>query len=226
MDDAKTQLRFKGVKVPIAVEQRVVANQAERRDEAINGLAYRQTARPQVSIVVSRGEREGDGARLEYFEVPEVPEYATCLRFGADALKHFAEDQIRQAQTLARQLSIQPLGLGRGGTVQVVDPDRRVDDDHGLTVCREAIRTALIEITFPVDASAEPSDVGLRLRLDEQAQRRLDHVPLRLATAGAHRRSHQLIVDLDVRAHRQPSQCVMMNDSYTCVKARNSPVNS
>jgi len=97
MDDAKTQLRFKGVKVPIAVEQRVVANQAERRDEAINGLAHRQTARPQVSIVVSRGEGEGDGARLEYFEVPEVPEHATCLRFGADALKHFAEDQVRQA---------------------------------------------------------------------------------------------------------------------------------
>ena len=50
----------------------------------------------------------------------------------ADALQHFAEDDIGEPKTLAVEFCVQPVRLGILRALEVINPDRGVHDDHAL----------------------------------------------------------------------------------------------
>jgi hypothetical protein len=43
-----------------------------------------------------------------------------------------AEDDVSQSEPLTIELRVEPVCLRTGKAAEAVDPDRRVDDDHGL----------------------------------------------------------------------------------------------
>ena len=51
--------------------------------------------------------------------------------------------------------------------LQVIDPDRGVDYDHGL-IPPNAIRSHFVEIALPLDPPAKASKVSLGVHLDQQ----------------------------------------------------------
>jgi hypothetical protein len=81
VNHSQTQHFFKGVEVPIAVEQRMAVYQAERRNQAVERLAYRSALPPQQTIVPRGSHGEIQAARCKYLEAFELLENSTGFRF-------------------------------------------------------------------------------------------------------------------------------------------------
>lgn len=93
-------------------------------------------------------------SRVDYrddFELEELCLDRGRVPFIAKPLQHFREDDRRQANTLAIQAQIEPLGFRDGDAVEEIDPDRCVDDDQrlGLTASAHGV-----EIAFPLHFAA------------------------------------------------------------------------
>lgn len=65
-----------------------------------------------------------------------------------------------------------------------------------------ACATALVQIAAPPDFSAQAPDLCLSASLDQKPQATLDNGTLGTLAARAHRRPHQVIVDINIRSHR------------------------
>jgi hypothetical protein len=58
-----------------------------------------------------------------------------------------------------------------------------------------------LELSFPMELSAQRPHSSLTTKLSDQAQAFFDHRPLGCVRAGLERRRHELIVDYDIRPH-------------------------
>ncbi len=133
MNDLQSEDVLEGVEIAIAVEQRMRVLETERRDEAIDCLPDGPPASAQAAIVSRSRLRESDAAGVEDLETAKCAKDSSGGGIGRDALEHLAHRQVEQPQTAALRLSIEPLDFGCADAVQVVDPDRRVDDHHVVT---------------------------------------------------------------------------------------------
>ena len=66
VNDGQPKDEFERIVIPIAMKQRMVVAQAERRDEAVDRLPNRVTAPAQPAKVAGRGHGEQGAARLEH----------------------------------------------------------------------------------------------------------------------------------------------------------------
>ncbi len=76
MHDLQIEELLEGIEVAVAVEQCVVVLDAERGDEAVDGLPIGLASRAESSVVARRGGRESDPAGLEELEPAQVAEDA------------------------------------------------------------------------------------------------------------------------------------------------------
>ena len=100
------------------------------RDQNLYGLANCASGLPQPPIVARRFGRERGVDTIDELELEELRLDRCRLAVVAQALQHFGEDNRRQADPLAIQMQIEPLGFRIGDAIQEIDPDRRVDDDQ------------------------------------------------------------------------------------------------
>src|SRR5262245_61927059 len=99
-------------------------------NEAIDRLPHRVTT-PSQRAVVSRGLlRQSDAPRLKHFQSEQLALNVLCRSLALNALQDFAQDQIGDAQALAIELRVKPIGLWIRGPPEVVNPDRGVNDNH------------------------------------------------------------------------------------------------
>lgn len=105
MHDLQSEDVLEWVEVAIAVEQRVRMLEAERRDEAVDGLAERSPVRTQGAIVPRSGLRESDATGIEDFETAQRAENSSGGGIGRDALEHCAHREAEQPQALALRLT-------------------------------------------------------------------------------------------------------------------------
>ncbi len=94
-----------------------------------------------------------------------------------EPLQHFTENDIAQAQLLLAQGFVQQIGLGGDYPVEIVDPDRGINDPHARTqpfpgalgrarlrdVCK-AMSAHSVQVAFPVEFAAQRADLLLLLR--------------------------------------------------------------
>ena len=73
-----------------------------------------------------------DTAGFEHVQLEQLA--FDLVRHGliANTLQDFAENQVDNRQTLAVEFHMKPIGFGIRDALEVVDPDRGVDDDHPL----------------------------------------------------------------------------------------------
>jgi hypothetical protein len=130
MDDREVKKLFEGIKVPIAMEQRVPLSYAECCDQAIDCLSHSTSAASERPIVPRRLPREVGTACLEQFQFEETSLDIIRCGFIANALQHFAENDVRQPQALTIEFRIKPIRFRIPDTLEIVNPDGGVDDHH------------------------------------------------------------------------------------------------
>jgi len=133
MNDLQSEDVLERVEIAVAVEQGMRVLETERRYEAIDGLPDGPPGGAQCAIVSRRRLRQRDAAGVEDLETPKCAKDVSGGGIRRDALEHFAHREVEQPQTPALRLSIEPLDFGCADPVQIVDPDRGVDDHHVAT---------------------------------------------------------------------------------------------
>jgi hypothetical protein len=141
---------FERIEISIAVQQRVLLANTERRDQTVNRLPDSMAAAPQRPIV-SRCLRCQVHTAFEHFQLEELALDILRSELTTNALEDFAEDHIRESKTLLIELRMEPLGLGIRSALEVIDPNRGVDDYHA-SYCADRPRR---------EASRSPSQATL-----------------------------------------------------------------
>lgn len=107
---------------------------------------------PAQQAIVSRClPRQVNTTHLEYGQLQQLALDILCDDLIANALQHFAQDQISEPETLAIELGMHPLCLRILHAFEVIDPDSRVDDHHAGYFPTRPSR----------DASRSPSQITL-----------------------------------------------------------------
>ena len=145
------------IEISIAVQQRVLLADTECGDQAIDGLADGMATAPQHPIVSSCFSRQVDAAGCEHLQLEQLPRDIGRGFLVANALEHFAHDQVHHAKPLAIELCVQPLGL------RLLMPR-----------LRHSAATRLLEITLPRNFAVQAANAPLAARLDHQTQSFLD----------------------------------------------------
>src|SRR5262249_54380673 len=137
MHDRQIEEPFERIEIAITMQQRVLFPNAERRDEKVDGLAHGAAAAAQETIVSRSVPRQFDTASLEYLQFEQLPLDSDGRTFIAQALQHLAQNDVGETQPSPAEFAIEPLGFWIADGSEIVDPDRRVDDDHvGYLVAR------------------------------------------------------------------------------------------
>jgi hypothetical protein len=182
------------------VQQFVPCVQAESSDNAIDGLSHGISAFPQRSVVLSGGDRQFFAARIEDMKLQEFVADHRKSRITVDALKHFAQNQIRESKALRRHFVIQPGGLRVLDASQVIDQYGRVDNYHD-ELTADAVQTGLVEIALPLHFSAKLSERPLSMGSGKQSQSGVYRGFLGTRTTAPHGATHQLVINLNIGAH-------------------------
>ena len=218
VDDLEAEELLKGIEVAIVVKQTMVVQQTERCDPRVDGRAHDSTPPAQRPIVERGGQGQVHAARGEHFEPQKPRPDLSKSAFVPKPLQDLAQDDVEESQPLTIDFSIQPLRLGRPGTIEVVDPDRAVDDDHRSRSGPSPRGSHGSEITAPPDLAAQGPDAALPMDLAEETKPRLNGGALGAEPSGLHGRLHEPVVDDDVRPHVTPrAKCV--DNSTLCVLA-------
>ena len=143
MNDRQLEVLLEWVKVSIPMKQRVLLTQAECRNEAVDGLPHRVTAAPKRPIVSRRLACQRHAPCLEHLQLHELPFNLLRHHVVADALQHFAEDDVRQPEALAIEFGVQPVRLRILRALEVIDPDRGVYDHHAAYFATRSRRDEL-----------------------------------------------------------------------------------
>jgi hypothetical protein len=106
---------------------------------------------PQRAIVPRCLPRQVGTACFEHCQLQQLALDILRDDFIADALQHFAEDQVGEAEPLTIEFGMDPIRLRIPVALEVVDPDSGVDDHHGGYLATRPVR----------DASRSPSQVTL-----------------------------------------------------------------
>src|SRR5216684_9279099 len=151
VDDGQTQPLLKSLEIPVAMKQGVPLTQAERRDQAVDSFPNGVAAASKGSIVSRGVASQRHASCREHLQLQQLLFSRLRRRFVAEALQHFAQDDVGQPQTLPVELPAQPRRLRVSRALQIVDPDRGVDDDHAYFAVRprrDALRSPF-QATLP-----------------------------------------------------------------------------
>lgn len=89
---------------------------------------------------------------FQYFKLEQLPLHIVGGGLIANALQDFAEDHIGETETLAIELRMDPICLGIPDALEIIDPDRGVDNHHASYFAtrprREASRSPF-QVTLP-----------------------------------------------------------------------------
>lgn len=121
---------FHWVEVPIVVQQGVALVDAESADDQVHGLAHGNPAGAQGPVIRCRP-RGAIGVQQGHdFEAAERALDPGSLGIATQALQHLQQDQVTDQDQFPADDLPQENDASGAAIVEVVDPDRTVDDDH------------------------------------------------------------------------------------------------
>ena len=98
VNDLQLQEFFEGVEVAVGVEERMRVAQAERRDEAVDGLPDRAASLTELAGVARGGRAEFDATGFENFELSQSTQHAGGIVVGRESLQDLANHIDRGAR--------------------------------------------------------------------------------------------------------------------------------
>jgi hypothetical protein len=111
------------------MQQRVLLSQAECRDQVNNGFPNRMAPAPQRPIVARGVARQRHSARFEDLQPRQCSLDLFRHEVVTDALQHFAEDDIRQAEALAVEFGVEPVSLRISDGSEIIEASRAQSPD-------------------------------------------------------------------------------------------------
>ena len=157
--DLQAKHLLKGIEVAVPVEKLVLSFQTERSNQTIDSLADRVTAPAQVPVVLGCRNSQGGTAGLKDLELQEVGLDSGAHVLVRNTLQYLAKNEVCQPEPLPLQFAVQPKSFWIFRAPQIVDPYRRVDDDHraytGTRAWRDWLRSPS-QPTFPRSRRIEP----------------------------------------------------------------------
>src|SRR5438067_8939181 len=114
------------------MEQHVAARNAERPDDDIDRLADRMAPASQQAVIRRRLHSQFGVKQRNGLELPQPTLDQSRFPFGSQPLQDLAQDQITDKQRYRRDQFPQPADGFRRDVVQVIDPNRAIDEDHGV----------------------------------------------------------------------------------------------
>lgn len=118
------------VEIAVAMQKGMALSDAERGNEAIDRLPNGAASSSHRAVIAGGFARQIDASGCEHFESQQKILDLSGDGVVAETLQQFAEDDVRQSETLPIQFLIQPVGLRIPHALQIVDPDGCVDNDH------------------------------------------------------------------------------------------------
>ena len=116
-------MHLKRIKISIVVQKRESLLNDKRRKQAVYGLPYRDPLSTESAIALSTLEGNLDPPNGVDREMKQCPPRSIKVLLATIALKHFAEDDVTEANWLPAQGCMQQIGLGSNPTVKIVNPD-------------------------------------------------------------------------------------------------------
>lgn len=188
------------IEIVIAVQKLIPSKQAECRDPAVDGFADGVTSLAQRTVVLRGCNSDPGAASREYLERQKFIAHTPELARVTNSLQYFAEDQIGKPQSLACQFTIKPSCFRVPYASDVINPNRRVYDDHTASLGNTPL-SRYFEISFPFHLATKPPYANLRARLDQQAKASLNSRFLRACPAKPHGLPHQAVVNVNIGPH-------------------------
>lgn len=118
-------------KIMVIMEKLKAALDDKGSDHAINRFAHGLPLFAQAAVVGGALQRNLHADHLKNRKAQQRLLRPVKFLIMAKALQHLPEDNITDCQLLLTQCSVQRFGLGRHFAIEIVDPDRRVNDPHG-----------------------------------------------------------------------------------------------
>ena len=156
MHDLQAEELLEQVEVAIAVQEDVIVANATRGDQQIDRLPHGVAALPQVPVMAGGFDGERSVVYLDDLELEQLRLNRRRFAIVAKSLQDLGQNQRGQANPITIKSEVKPLRLRIGDAVEEIDPDRRIDNDHKLTVRvrLEAARTHLVQVAFPANLAA------------------------------------------------------------------------
>jgi hypothetical protein len=146
------------------------------RNQTVDGLADGAPPLTEAPEISSGPDCQFLTTGLEYLEPAKFTQDSCERLLVSDTLKSFAENQVCQSEALPIELAVKVIGFFVPQTAQIVDPDRRINDDHRSLLCKSPV-TRLAKVSVPTDLASKPPNGGLCPSLNQQAQSFLDCGP-------------------------------------------------
>src|SRR6185437_3141110 len=108
----------------------MAAFDAERGDDQVDRFSDGNSAPAQMPVVRGCPDRELGIAERDDLEAPELPLDEPSLRLRPQTLQYFAQNEIAHQQWRHLDITVEALDRRRRDPVQVIDPDRAIDEDH------------------------------------------------------------------------------------------------
>src|SRR3954454_1770878 len=138
-------MRLKVLEIAIIVQEFMPALNAEcgcdRVCQAVNGNSLLS----QHAVILRGGNCKNRVHRFEKNKLAQRIEHCLERLIAGDTLKNLGKYEARGPDTLADDLRVETACLPRGAVPEVVDQDRRIDDDHQAAVSRLFLRISSSE---------------------------------------------------------------------------------
>ncbi len=209
-------MKLERVEIAIAMKERMIVPDAERRDHCVDRLAHRHAACPQEAIVSCRGDRYFPPDHRPEFKPVKQPACPVEFGLGAKTLQDFRQNEVSDQQPFGSEQPVKQIGFGSAVAVEVIDPNRGVRHDHGG---QSPVAPHSLEVAFPLKLASIAPDRFLALERDQHLESALDRFALGLRSRRAHRTFHQGVIDYDIGPHRPHVVCMLrqFDTHHNCV---------
>jgi hypothetical protein len=187
--NSQAQEPFEMIEVTISMQQRMALQETKRRYQTVDRFADRVPMLAKAAEIPCGLDCQSSATRFKQFKVAKFLQDSRKCLLVADSLEGLTKKQIREAEALATDLTIEVVGFFVMGTAQVVDPDSGINNHHWSSP-RKPSQTRSVKVSRPLDLASKPANASLRSGLDEQPQTRLYGRPLCARPTAFHRLSH------------------------------------
>src|SRR4051794_13258954 len=138
-------MRLKVLEVAIIVQEFMPALDAECGCNRVCQAANGNSLLSQQAVILRGGNCKDRIHRFEKNKLAQRIEHCLERLIVANTLQNLGKYEACDPDTLPADLSIEPAGLPCGPVPEVVDQDRRIDDDHQAAVSRFFFRISSSE---------------------------------------------------------------------------------
>jgi hypothetical protein len=130
MQDIESQALLEGVEVAVSMEQAVAMLHAKSCNGTVCRLSHGDALGSQKTVIGRGCDGHFFTARIEDLEAPHLAKNGCKVPLVPEALQELTKNKVGKSYLQTVHLLFQPKCVGIEGCVEVINPNRSVDDGH------------------------------------------------------------------------------------------------